>query len=186
VLVQAGHEVVGVAEDAAHGIAMIERCRPRVAVVDLGLPAPGGLAVVREVARRPDLRVLVCTGSLESADLEEALGAGAAGIVSKASPLEAVVVGVAEVAAGRFHIDDRVKAAIAAAKTAGPALTAREREILQLLAEGLSLEAIAEQLFLSPETVRTHTRNARRKLGARTRTEAVVAAMRTSQIRMPG
>jgi DNA-binding NarL/FixJ family response regulator len=128
----------------------------------------------------------VCTGSLEGADLEEALSAGAAGITSKASPLEAVVEGVAEVAAGRFYLDPRVKAAIASApKPDGAVLTAREREILQLLAEGLSLEAIAERLVLSAETVRTHVRNSRRKLGARTRTEAVVVAMRTSQIRMP-
>jgi two-component system nitrate/nitrite response regulator NarL len=185
VLGTAGHDVVGVAQSAEEGVKLIARTRPRVAVVDLGLPAPGGLDVVRHVAKKPDVRVLVCTGSLEASDLQDALAAGAAGITSKASALESVVEGVEAVAAGHFHLDERVKQAIAAARTEGPNLTSREKEILQLTAQGMSLERIAAELFLSPETVRTHLRNSRRKLGARTRTEAVVAAMRTSQIRMP-
>jgi DNA-binding NarL/FixJ family response regulator len=94
--------------------------------------------------------------------------------------------GVEAVADGGFFMDSRAKDAIAAVNGNGPVLTGREREILQLTAEGLNLEGIAERLVLSPETVRTHMRNARRKLGARTRTEAVVTAMRTAQIRMPG
>ena len=185
VLEAAGHEVVGVAAAADEGVALIEDLRPRVAVVDLGLPPPGGLDVVRRVSWSPDVRILVCTGSLDAADLQEALAAGAAGVSSKVSPLETIVEGVEEVAAGGFFLDLRIKQAIAAVSTNGPALTTREREILQLTAEGLNLEGIAERLVLSPETVRTHMRNARRKLGARTRTEAVVAAMRTAQIRMP-
>lgn len=182
---RAGHEVLGAAADVAEGVALIRRLRPRVAVVDLKLPGGGGLELIRAVRDVPGLRILVHTGAAEARPIEDALAEGVAGVSSKASPVTALLDAVAEVGAGRFHLDPAVKAELAAARPAGRTLTGREREILQLIAQGLSLEAIAGQLVVSPETVRTHLSNARRKLGARNRTEAVVEAMRTAQIRMP-
>ena len=182
VLTRAGHEVVAVAADVAEGVAAIRTHRPRVAVVDLNLRGGGGIEVVRGVKDIPDVRVLVHTASSHGRELEEVLGEGVAGVTSKLSPLQGIVAAVADVAAGHFHVDDAVKEALAAAR---PTLTAREREILQLVAAGQSLEEVAAELVLSPDTVRTHLANARRKLGARNRTEAVVQAMRTAQIRMP-
>lgn len=182
VLSRAGHEVVAVAEDVTDGIDAIRAHRPRVAVVDLNLRGGGGIQVVRAVKDLEGVRVLVHTGSLNVRELEDVLAAGVAGVTSKLSPLGGIVDAVVEAAAGRFHVDDAVREALAAAQ---PILTTREREILQLIAGGMSLEEVAGQLILSPDTVRTHLANARRKLGARNRTEAVVTAMRTAQIRMP-
>ena len=182
VLTRAGHDVVATAADVQEGIAAIRTHRPRVAVVDLNLHGGGGLEVVRAVKDLPDVRVLVHTGSVHGRELEEVLATGVAGVTSKLSPLAEIVDAVGAAAAGEFHVDDAVKDALAAAR---PTLTQREREILQLIAGGSSLEEVAGELVLSPDTVRTHLANARRKLGARNRTEAVVAAMRTAQIRMP-
>ena len=182
VLTRAGHEVVATAADVAEGIAAIRAHRPRVAVVDLNLNGGGGLEVVRAVSDLADVRVLVHTASVHGRELEEVLASGVAGVTSKLSPLPEIVDAVTAAAAGEFYVDDAVKEALAAAQLT---LTVREREILQLIAGGNTLEEVADQLVLSRETVRTHLANARRKLGARNRTEAVVAAMRTAQIRMP-
>jgi DNA-binding NarL/FixJ family response regulator len=182
VLTRAGHEVVAVASDVAEGVAAIRRHRPQVAIVDLNLRGGGGIEVVRTVRDLPQVRVIVHTGSLHGRELEEVLAERVAGVTSKLSPLAGIVHAVTEAAAGRFHIDDEVKEALAAGQ---PTLTVREREILQLIASGQSLDEVAAVLVVSPDTVRTHLANARRKLGARNRTEAVVAAMRTAQIRMP-
>lgn len=182
VLSRAGNDVVATAADVEDGIAAIRAHGPRVAIVDLNLPGGGGIEVVRAVKDLEGVRVLVHTASLHVRELEEVLASGVAGVTSKLSPLGEIVVAVAEAAAGRFHVDVAVKDALAASQ---PILTTRERDILELIAAGLSLEDVATRLVLSPDTVRTHLANARRKLGARNRTEAVVAAMRTAQIRMP-
>jgi two-component system nitrate/nitrite response regulator NarL len=182
---RAGHDVVGGARDIAAGTELIRRLRPRVAIVDLTLPDGSGLELIRAVRDVSGLRVLVHTGTADAQVIEEALAAGVAGITSKASAIDVLLEAVLDVAAGRFYIDEAMKAELAAGRPPAPTLTPREREILQMIAQGLSLEEVALRLVVSPETVRTHLSNARRKLGARNRTEAVVAAMRSAQIRMP-
>lgn len=183
-LTSAGHEVLGTAADAATGIACVERLRPRVAIVDLVLPDASGADVIRRVRDVPGLRVLVYSGSLVPDGLRAALAAGAAGLVSKVSAPSALVEAVRAVAAGEVYVDPRLEPLLADQGSGRPILSAREREVLSLVARGGSIEEIAKSLFLSPETVRTHMRNARTKLGARNRTEAVVVALREAQIEL--
>ena len=109
--------------------------------------------------------------------LLEALDAGAAGFLLKEAPLDDLLRAVRTVAAGKRYIDP-VLAASAIGPSTAPQLTARERDVLRLLADGLSNEEIGKQLFISAETVRGYIRKAMQKLGADTRTEAVALALR--------
>lgn len=178
----AGHTVLGTADDAAKGVACVEDLRPRVAIVDLVLPDATGAEVIRRIRDIPDLRVLVYTGTLVPDALRGALAAGAAGLVSKVSAPTALVEAIRVVVAGDLYIDPRLEPLVADRAGDRPILSGREREVLSLIARGGSIDEIAQSLFLSPETVRTHVRNARTKLGARNRTEAVVTALREAQI----
>ena len=114
------------------------------------------------------------------AGLDEAVRIGARGFVLKSSPPQTLVAALRAVAAGGNYVDQDL-AAVLAGDSRGSLwrlLSPREREVLNLLAEGLNGHEIAERLFLSPETVRTHIRNAVTKIGARTRVQAVALAIR--------
>jgi DNA-binding NarL/FixJ family response regulator len=114
----------------------------------------------------------------------DALDAGVRGFVLKDAPLQYLVRAVEVVAGGGTYVDPVLAGALALARLNKdlPELTQREREVLRLLAEGLSNEDIGKRLFISPETVRTHIRKAMGKLDADTRTEAVATALRQSLI----
>jgi DNA-binding NarL/FixJ family response regulator len=128
--------------------------------------------------------VILYTAYGDRALLTEALDAGARGFVLKEAPLAELVRAVELVAEGRTYVDP----VLAGVVTGGAAtekvlnLTQRERDVLRLLADGNSNEAIGKTLFISPETVRTHVRKAMTKLDADTRTQAVATALRMSLI----
>jgi DNA-binding NarL/FixJ family response regulator len=128
--------------------------------------------------------VLLYTGYGDKALLADALDAGVRGFVLKDAPLQDLVRAVEVVAGGGTYVDPVLAGALALARLNKdlPELTQREREVLRLLAEGLSNEEIGKRLFISPETVRTHIRKAMGKLDADTRTEAVATALRQSLI----
>jgi putative two-component system response regulator len=184
ILRQEGCEVVGTAGDAEHGYPLIQRRRPEVAVIDVGLPGESGIELTRRLlAAEAPPRVLLYTGSEDEQSLNAAIEVGAAGIVCKAGPPRELVTAIRDVARGGSYFDPRLGSLLAQASPGGESvLTAREREILGLLARGLSGERIAAELFLSPETVRTHVRNAMKKLAARTRVHAVTEALRRREI----
>jgi DNA-binding NarL/FixJ family response regulator len=119
--------------------------------------------------------VLFYSGSQEPEMLIEALACGALGLALKAGPPEELLDAIAAVARGDTWLDPRLTRLLRPRihDDRSERLSAREYEVLCLLAEGMSGEAIARQLFLSPETIRTHVRNAMRKLGARTRSHAI-------------
>ncbi len=164
--------------------AAIRETRPAVAVLDLRLDGRSGLHLSEMLAgEHPGLRILIYTGAADAATLRQALEAPVHGVLLKAAPPEELVLAVARVAGGGEYFD----ASLAdVAPTAGARLTAREREILQLIANGLSGEAIADALFLSGETVRTHVRNAVAKLGASSRAHAVAIALQSGEIGFDG
>jgi DNA-binding NarL/FixJ family response regulator len=178
----------------AHGITIAATCRtaeealekvtrlgPSVALVDVYMEKMGGIELARRVAASaPETAVVLYTGSTDRALLQEALDAGARGVVLKEAPLADVRRALSMAAAGHTYIDP-----VLAGKHAvgdAPRLTTRERQVLRLLADGLRNEEIGKQLFISPETVRTHAGKALTKLGARTRVEAVAIALRRSLI----
>lgn len=185
VLRVAGCEIVGSARTAEAGYDLISKRRPAVALVDLQLPdESGGDLTRRLVANDPSLGVLIYTGVDDPAELTDALDSGARGFALKAGPPEELVAAVHAIAAGEPYLDMRLRRKIREGEErGGPVLSPREAEVLGLLAAGLNGERIAEQLFLSPETVRTHVRNAMEKLDARTRVHAIVLALQRGEIK---
>jgi DNA-binding NarL/FixJ family response regulator len=178
-----GFEVRGCATTAARGERVIAQKHPDLAVVGVDLPDERGTELVRRLNGQVNGTKFVIYTGLEDPDLlEAAYRSGARGLVAKPAGLSVLVDALREVWRGGRYFDRRFAKKNgngAAQKT----LSNRESEILSMLARGLTGEQIARRLVLSPETVRTHIRNATEKLGARTRTEAVVKALEREEIR---
>ena len=185
VLEEHGIEIAGRARDGEEALAKLETRNPTVALVDLRMPRLSGIEVARHARRvAPATAVIVYTAYGERALLTEALDAGVRGFLLKEAPLGDLVRAVEMVAAGETYVDPGLAGVLATSDAAVKAtkLTQREREVLRLLADGLTNEEIGKRLFISPETVRTHVRKAMSKLDADTRTQAVATALRQSLI----
>lgn len=181
---RAGHHVVGTADDAEGAEALILRRRPDVALVDLALPGRSGAELTRDLLDSdPNLRIVLYTGAADERQLLDGLDAGAAGFALKTGDPEELEQAIRTVAAGDDYLDPRLTPLLTTGShgRAG-VLSPREREILELLCEGLSGEDAARRLQLSSETVRTHVRNAMKKLGAATRVHAVALALQRGEI----
>jgi DNA-binding NarL/FixJ family response regulator len=184
VLIDAGVDVVGRASNGEEAAAKIEATRPTVAVVDVRMPRLTGIEIAARVSRTtPETAVILYTAYGDRALLSEALDAGVRGFVLKEAPLQDLKRAVDMVAGGAVYVDPVLAGVLASAESERlPQLTKREREVLRLLADGLTNEEIGKRLFLSPETVRTHVQKAMRRLEADTRTQAVALALRQSLI----
>jgi DNA-binding NarL/FixJ family response regulator len=184
VLIDAGVDVVGRASNGEEAAAKIESTRPNVAVVDVKMPRLSGIEVASQISRTtPETAVILYTAYGDRALLSEALDAGVRGFVLKEAPLQDLTRAVDMVAGGAVYVDPVLAGVLASAESERlPQLTKREREVLRLLADGLTNEEIGKRLFLSPETVRTHVQKAMRRLEADTRTQAVAVALRQSLI----
>jgi DNA-binding NarL/FixJ family response regulator len=180
---EAGLEVVGQTGDGAEVGPLVEDLRPDVVVLDLMMPGVGGLEVTRDVARRfPGTSVLILSMHANEAYVLEALRSGAAGYALKQADGGELVRAIQEVAAGRRYLspplsERAVEAYARRAQGAPPdlytTLTAREREVLQLVAEGQTSPAIARRLYISPRTVESHRARLMRKLGLRSQAEVI-------------
>jgi DNA-binding NarL/FixJ family response regulator len=178
---QAGINVVARAHDGDEALEQIEQRRPQVALIDVRMPKLGGIELTRRVQRStPATAILLYTGYGDRALLTEALDAGVNGFVLKEAPMEDLLRAVKSVASGGTYVDPVLAGTLAASSVGNklPELTRRERDVLRLLADGLSNEEIGKKLFISAETVRTHVRKAMAKLDADTRTQAVARALR--------
>jgi two-component system invasion response regulator UvrY len=144
--------------------------RPDVVVMDVSLPGLGGIEATRQiVSHAPGVRVLMCSVHEDALVCSRALEAGARGYVTKASAADVLVAAVREVAAGRLYLSHDVAQALAAHRLLGPqhqlaALSARELQVFRLLAQGLTLDAIARQLSVTVKSVANHQSNIRNKL----------------------
>ena len=180
-LAQAGVEVVSRAHDGEEALQQIEERKPQVALIDVRMPKLGGIELTRRAQRStPDTAILLYTGYGDRALLTEALDAGVRGFVLKEAPMDDLLRAVKSVASGGTYVDPVLAGTLAASSVGNklPELTHRERDVLRLLADGLSTEEIGKKLFISAETVRTHVRKAMDKLDADTRTQAVARALR--------
>ena len=178
-----GFSVVGCATTAARAEEVIAERHPDVAVVGVDLPDERGTELIRRLQGRVNgTKFVIYTGLTDSDLLEAAFRSGARGLVAKPAGLPALVEALRKVWRGGRYFDPRFSPKGANADSPAKALSGREVEILTLLARGLTGEEIAQRLVLSPETVRTHVRNAMGKLEARTRTEAVVKALQRGEI----
>lgn len=172
-------DVVGVFSNGQAALSGVKELQPLVAIIDLQLPDLHGSEVVKQISRAvPKTRSLVFSALSSRAQVDEVLDAGAVGFVSKDSPLSDVVRAVRAVADGQSYIDPLIGGHYARDLKQEQQLTPREREILRLLADGLSSDEVAVAIHVSSETVRTHLRNAMTKLGAKNRTHAVVLAIK--------
>ena len=175
--------VVGEAPDGETAVALAERRRPDVVIMDLRMPQMDGIEATEEiVARVPDTRVLVFTAYSERALLQRGLESGAHGYVLKETPHDTLLKAIEKVAGGETFVDPALIPSLATGKDGQDILTQREREILQLLADGMSNAEVATRLFISQETVKSHVRHILAKLEAETRTQAVAIALREAMI----
>ena len=179
-----GFSVLGCATTAADGEEVIAERHPDVAVVGVDLPDERGTELVRRLNGRANgTKFVIYTGLSDPDLLGAAFRSGARGLVAKPTGLGVLVEALREVWRGGRYFDPRfAKPSNGNGDGAVKSLSDREAEILAMLARGLTGEEIAQRLVLSPETVRTHVRNAMGKLEARTRTEAVVKALEREEI----
>src|SRR6266853_391823 len=157
--------VVGEASDGASAIELALRRRPDVVIMDVRMPGMDGLEATRLLMdQAPDSKVLIFTAYSERSLLSRAFDSGATGYILKEAPHETLVRAIEKVAAGEGYVDPALMPAFLAGKDQTDMLTAREREILKLLADGLSNADVAGKLFISQETVKSHVRHILTKL----------------------
>lgn len=177
-------DVVAEAEDGSTALSLIRSHLPDVALLDFRMPGLDG-AQVAAAARRDQLptRVLIVSAHDESAIVYQALQEGVAGFLPKESTRSEIVNAVLDCAKGRDVVSPRVAGGLVGeihrrAQPTGPILTPREREVLDGIAKGQSVPAIAAKLYLAPSTVKTHVQRLYEKLGVSDRAAAVAEAMR--------
>ena len=175
-------EIVGQADDGQQAVALAERLQPDVMLMDVVMPNMDGAAATAEICSQwPNVRILVLSGSDVRARILAAVRAGAAGYVSKMSRKDELVEAVRRVHRGQHSMPAELTASLLEsypeAALVEP-LTQREREILVLIARGMSNKEIADQSFIREATARTHVGNIFGKLGVNNRVEATLCALR--------
>jgi DNA-binding NarL/FixJ family response regulator len=177
-------DLAAVVESGEAALETIEEHRPDVAIVDVRLGDIDGIAVVREIAERaPEVKTVVFSAYGDRGLLSDALAAGARGYVMKGSPPDDLVRAIRMVMAGEAFVDPSLSPTLLMieGKMDSP-LSDREREILQLLAEGLHTEEVAGRISLSAGTVKNDIGRAVSKLEAKSRVQAVAIALRRALI----
>jgi two-component system NarL family response regulator len=184
-----GIEVVAEAEDGEDAVARAEETVPDVVLMDVRMPKMSGIEATRAIADVvPSAKILMLTVSDEEEDLYEAVKAGATGYLLKEISIEEVANAIRAVTTGQSLISPSMASKLlsefnnlakqAQQKVLAPKLTERELQVLKLVAQGLSNREVAEQLFISENTVKNHVRNILEKLHLHSRMEAVVYAVR--------
>ncbi|HEX4152114.1 MAG TPA: response regulator transcription factor [Steroidobacteraceae bacterium] len=174
--------VIGEAGSAEQALACLDTLDPHIVVMDITLPGASGIEAMRcMLARQPDIRVLVFSMHEEAIFARRALQAGAFGYITKASAPEVLVAAVHAVAQGRKYLSVDIARMLSLAPTAAesPAadrLSAREFEVLRLLAQGRSVREIADSLGLTSKTVANHQSAIKQKLGADTAIQLLLKA----------
>jgi len=196
-----GLEVVGEASDGREAIQLAQSHRPDLVIMDVRMPGMDGVTATRRLTAESDdpdrlTKVLILTTFNEDEVVYGALRAGASGMLLKHAVPKELISAVHRVAAGDAWIDPSVAGRVIAALAATPqfrdsspqllsALTPREREVLVLMAHGLSNTEIKDRLVLSDATVKTHVARVLMKTGSRDRTQAVVLAYRSRLVTVP-
>ena len=192
-------EVVGEAGDGAEAVELARATRADVVVMDIRMPGVDGIEATRRISADDDLagvRVLVLTTFEDDEHVLDAVRAGASGFLGKSVEPQSLIDAIRTVAAGEALLSPRATRALltrylqpaqepVAAPASLSALTDRERQLVALVAEGLSNDDIAGRLFLSPLTVKTHVNRAMMKLDARDRAQLVVLAYQSGLVRPP-
>ena len=175
--------VVGTASDGQEALLRVPELGPDVVVMDLSMPRMDGLEATRRLtAGHPDVRVVVLTSSWDGDKVRQALDAGAVGYLLKDAEPHDLLEGIRAVRRGEAPLDPRAAGAMLRAQRRqarpGADLTDREREVLQLVAQGLANKQIARVLDISERTVKTHLGSVFQRLGVADRTSAALWAQR--------
>jgi DNA-binding NarL/FixJ family response regulator len=175
---------VGTAHGVAEALALVESGRPNVVLMDYRLPDGDGISAVTEILRKwPETHVLMLSGDAPEDLMALAIEAGCVGMLAKNRPTEELLSAVRSAGRGElvFRVDEMNTLIHHLRRSVNPdaeLLTKREIEVLQLLAEGMSTERVAAELFISIHTVRNHVAKILTKLGAHSKLEAVAIATR--------
>ena len=181
-------EVVGEAGSLAEARSMIDQVSPGVVIFDVRLPDGNGLDATRELrSAHPDLGIVVLTMYAGDEQLFGALDAGASAFVPKDAPADDVVIAARHAASSprSFTAPDLAEAMRRRMSPSGPQLSPREKEVLDLLSEGLGVSQISRRLFISDSTTKTHISKLYEKLGAGNRAQAIMAALKLGLIQAP-
>jgi DNA-binding NarL/FixJ family response regulator len=191
-LQQEGIQVVGEGSTAEAGLKAIQSHAPDVAIMDLNLPGMSGHDAIRQVAATaPRTQVLVLTISISEDDVLEAVLAGACGYLLKDASIDDILTGVRAAAAGESMVSPRMAKTLLEqirlhertdTRPTVNDLSTREKEVLRLVAEGKDNATIAEELFISPYTVKNHISNILLKLQVENRIQAAVRAVSDSML----
>jgi DNA-binding NarL/FixJ family response regulator len=166
-----GIEVVGQTYDGSEVLALLERTKPEMLLLDVRMPGVDGFATIDAIGKRyPELTVVVLSAFNDPEHVETALKRGVAGYVAKSVDPGDLPAVLREAVAGNVHYALRAPEASGNARSDG--LTEREQTILRAVARGLSNQDIGRELWLTEQTVKFHLHNVYRKLGVRNRTEA--------------
>jgi DNA-binding NarL/FixJ family response regulator len=180
-----GFEVAGQAESVEEGLALAHEVSPDVVITDVRLPDGSGLDVVRALRKASrKIGLVVLTMYAGDEQLFAAMDAGASSFVGKDAPTSTVISAArqASVAPLTFACIGLAEAMVRRMSSGAPRLSDRERQVLELLAEGLGVSAIAARLYLSESTAKSHIGRIYEKLGAANRAQALVTAMRMGLI----
>ncbi len=188
-LEEQGVHIVAEASEGATALSLVRELAPDVVVMDLNMPGMNGIEATREIARvAPLTRVVVLTISDQDADVLDAILAGACGYLLKDSSIQDLMAGIRAASVGEALISphiaakvlQRIRATGAGIDTSapGPELSDRENEVLRLIANGKDNAEIAQELHISPKTVKNHISNILMKLQIENRIQAAVYAVR--------
>ena len=178
-------ELIGTVTTGEEAIEAIERLQPEVVVMDVRLPGIDGVSSVKRIHQAaPNVQIVMFSAYGDKRLLSDAIAAGAKGYVMKGSPPEDLLRAIKTVADGRPFVDPSLSPMLLMTDTdpGDRPLSEREREILQLLAEGYHTEEIARRIGLSAETVKADTKRVIERFQADTRTHAVAIALRQALI----
>jgi DNA-binding NarL/FixJ family response regulator len=177
-------ELLGTVETGEEALETIAKLKPEIVIMDVRLPGIDGISAIKRLqANVPSVQTVIFSAYGDKRLLSDALMAGARGYVMKGSPPEDLLRAVRTVTEGKAFVDPSLSPTLLLATGATDVpLSEREREILQLLAEGYHTEEVARRIGLSAETVKSDTKRAIQKLEADTRVHAVAIALRQSMI----
>jgi two-component system, NarL family, response regulator LiaR len=183
-------ELVGQATDGLTGVELAKSLQPDLVIMDIGLPRMDGIEATQKIkAANPKIRVVVLTSHTAETEIVAALSSGADAYCIKGANIERLVAAIAAAQEGAIYLDPQIaRRVVDHLKPPAPEtnqlgqLSAREQDVLQLIVQGYSNPQIATELYLSPNTIKTHIRGIMNKLAVDDRVQAAVVALRAGLV----
>ncbi|MDS3860219.1 response regulator transcription factor [Thermosynechococcaceae cyanobacterium BACA0444] len=182
-------EIIAQAEDGFSGVEAARNLQPDLVVMDIGLPGLDGIAATHQIkAEFPQIHVVILTSHQSETEVVAALASGADAYCIKGATVDRLVTAITAAQEGATYLDPQIARQVVQhlrppqASPSGMQLSQREMDVLQLMVEGLSNPEIADKLFLSPNTIKTHVRGIMNKLSVDDRVQAAVVALRTGLV----